>query len=112
MDDTAPAAVTHAPSGGSGTNIAGAAMRIAGGRSTGSAAGGSVVFATSPAGSAGSSENALVDQVTINSNGVLLVKRSTTAAEPPYVLGGLYFNTTFNKLRIGGASGWETITSV
>jgi hypothetical protein len=24
----------------------------------------------------------------------------------------MYFDTTLNKLRIGGATGWETVTSV
>jgi hypothetical protein len=26
--------------------------------------------------------------------------------------GGIYFDTTLNKLRVGGATAWETITSV
>lgn len=30
---------------------------------------------------------------------------------PTYVKGGIYFNTTDNKLMIGGVGGWETITS-
>lgn len=36
----------------------------------------------------------------------------TTGTEPAYVKGASYFNTTLNKLRIGGASAWETVTSV
>lgn len=36
----------------------------------------------------------------------------TTALAPPYVKGAIYFDTTLNKLRVGGASGWETVTSV
>ena len=31
---------------------------------------------------------------------------------PPYVEGLVYYDTTLHKLRVGGASGWETITSV
>jgi len=34
------------------------------------------------------------------------------ASAPTYVKGDMYFDTTLNKLCIGGASGWETITSV
>ena len=36
----------------------------------------------------------------------------TTGAAPTYVKGASYFDTTLNKLRIGGASAWETVTSV
>ena len=31
---------------------------------------------------------------------------------PSYVKGAIYFDTTLNKLRVGGAAGWETITSI
>ena len=34
------------------------------------------------------------------------------ASAPSYVKGGMYFDTTLNKLRIGGATAWETVTSV
>lgn len=37
--------------------------------------------------------------------------QATTVGAPAYVRGGVYFDTTLNKLRIGGASGWETVTS-
>ena len=30
---------------------------------------------------------------------------------PPYAKGAMYFDTTLNKLRIGGATGWETVQS-
>jgi hypothetical protein len=51
-------------------------------------------------------------KITVQPNGVLLPVQATTAAAPTYVLGGMYFDTTLNKLRIGGASAWETVTSV
>lgn len=35
-----------------------------------------------------------------------------TADAPPYEKGAAYFDTTLNKVRIGGATGWESITSV
>lgn len=35
-----------------------------------------------------------------------------TASAPAYVKGGMYFDTTLSKLRVGGSAGWETVTSV
>lgn len=43
---------------------------------------------------------------------VFMPKQATTAGAPAYVLGGMYFDTTLNKLRIGGATAWETVTSI
>lgn len=34
------------------------------------------------------------------------------ATAPTYAKGAMYFDTTLNKLRIGGATAWETITSI
>lgn len=34
-----------------------------------------------------------------------------TAGAPAYQKGAIYFDTTLNKLRVGGATAWETITS-
>lgn len=48
----------------------------------------------------------------IVSNGIIKPRMSTTALAPPYEKGAIYFDTTLNKLRIGGATNWETITSV
>jgi hypothetical protein len=53
----------------SGTDIAGAAMLIWGGRSTGSAAGGPITFSTSPAGTTGTSTNAATERMRIDSSG-------------------------------------------
>ena len=60
-------------------------------------------------------------QETQNSAGTILTKTSgvgvffplqaATASAPAYVKGGLYFDLTLNKLMVGGASGWETVTS-
>lgn len=33
------------------------------------------------------------------------------SSAPPYKKGAVYFDTTLNKLRVGGATGWETVTS-
>jgi hypothetical protein len=44
--------------------------------------------------------------------GVYLPFQAPTASAPTYVKGGVYFDNTLNKLRIGGATGWETVTSI
>lgn len=38
-------------------------------------------------------------------------EQHATVGAPSYVKGALYFDTTLNKLRVGGASAWETVTS-
>ena len=48
----------------------------------------------------------------VGANGVIYPVQAPTASAPSYVKGGIYFDTTLNKLRIGGASGWETVTSI
>ncbi|CAB4160659.1 hypothetical protein UFOVP774_10 [uncultured Caudovirales phage] len=45
-------------------------------------------------------------------SGTISPQQATTAGAPAYVKGAIYFDTTLNKLRVGGATGWETITSV
>jgi len=44
--------------------------------------------------------------------GTISPQSATTASAPAYVKGAIYFDTTLNKLCVGGASAWETITSV
>lgn len=48
----------------------------------------------------------------IAADGTYLPVQAPTASAPTYVKGAMYFDTTLNKLRIGGAAGWETVTSV
>ena len=48
----------------------------------------------------------------ITTTGLLKPQQATTAAAPAYVKGAIYFDTTLNKLRVGGATAWETITSI
>lgn len=38
----------------------------------------------------------------------VLLAGAPTASAAAYIKGGLYFDTTLNKLRIGGATAWET----
>lgn len=59
VTDPTPSGVVLNATGGSGANVAGASFTLAGGKSTGSAKGGDLLFQTSPAGGAGSGLNAL-----------------------------------------------------
>jgi hypothetical protein len=43
--------------------------------------------------------------------GVFFPEQQATGSAPAYAKGGVYFDTTLNKLRVGGASAWETVTS-
>jgi len=45
-------------------------------------------------------------------DGVILPQQHATIGAPTYQKGAIYFDTTLNKLRVGGATGWETITSL
>ena len=49
-----------------------------------------------------------------NSNSAYAIPSYPTAKAPTWSAGsgGVYFDTTLNKLRIAGVSGWETVTSV
>jgi hypothetical protein len=49
---------------------------------------------------------------TITFADVILPPQAVTASAPAYVKGGMYFDTTLNKMRIGGATAWETLNSV
>lgn len=43
---------------------------------------------------------------------ILYPLQAATASAPTYIKGAVYFDTTLNKLRVGGATAWETVTSV
>ena len=49
---------------------------------------------------------------TITASGLITPQQATTAGAPAYVKGVIYFDTTLNKMRVGGATAWETITSI
>ena len=55
----------------------------------------------------------MADSTGVSFNGSLPIfpPQATTASAPAYARGGMYFDLTLNKLRIGGATGWETVTS-
>lgn len=83
---------------GSGTNIVGGALRIAGGRSTGNALGGSVTIATSPSGGSGSSLNTATDRFIVKSLGQVNLVPIT--GDPATLADGdLWYNVTTNKFR-------------
>ena len=48
----------------------------------------------------------------LNVSGLIFPQQAATASAPSYVKGAIYFDTTLNKLRVGGATAWETITSI
>jgi hypothetical protein len=56
-----------------------------------------------------SATNGSTEVFSVAQNGVVFPV--ALSAAPSYVKGGLYFDTTLNKLRVGGASAWETVTS-
>lgn len=47
----------------------------------------------------------------VNAYGVFFPEQAPTVSAPAYVKGGLYYDTTLNKLRVGGATAWETVSS-
>lgn len=72
ITDATPTAYTINGTGGLGSNIVGGAINIAGGKGTGTGVGGSIFFKTAPAGSTGSSLNALVEYVSIDADGRII----------------------------------------
>jgi len=63
---------------GSGSNVAGGGLKIAAGRGTGNANGGSLTLQTSPPGSSGSTVQALVDRIIVDRAGVTEVRDAST----------------------------------
>jgi len=55
------------------------------------------------------------EAVDVNGNiklsGILILGQYTTATRPAYVKGSQFFDTTINKMVIGGATAWEEVTS-
>jgi len=75
VTDASPSGTTLNATGGEGTDIAGAAITIAGGKGTGSAAGGSILFKTSDAGSTGTTLQSLTTKLTLAASGKLTTTR-------------------------------------
>lgn len=94
VTNASPVATAINATGGTGANVSGAALTIAGGICTGNATGGQIAFKTSPTGTAGSSQNALVTRMVINYDGGVHV--AMTATPGPASLSGY--------LRIGAST--------
>ncbi len=47
----------------------------------------------------------------VSAAGTIAFGQFTNGTEPAYAPGLSYYNTTIGKLKIGGASAWETVTS-
>lgn len=70
VTNASPLGFTIQATSGSGTNIPGASVSIAGGQGTGSGTGGGIVFQTSAAGASGTTLRSLVDRLTIDTTGL------------------------------------------
>jgi trimeric autotransporter adhesin len=94
--------------GGSGSNNAGADLKLAGGKGTGTGLGGAIIFQVAPAGSTGSSANALAEAAQISPLGVLTFPSTITA-------GGTTGDQTINKVsgtvNIAAAGTTVTVTN-
>jgi hypothetical protein len=67
--DASPANGVFSATGGTGTDIAGASLTIRGGASTGSGAGGAIIFSTAAAGAAGTTVRSATERMRIDSAG-------------------------------------------
>lgn len=90
-----PYAFTFNATGGEGTDNPGADLKIAGGKGTGAANGGKIIFQTAPAGPAGTTLNTLVDRVTITSDGNVAI-----GASAPTAILDVTGTTGYNQLRV------------
>ena len=85
------------------TDIAGAAWTIAGSQGTGTGAGGSIIFQTAPAGSTGSTQNALATVLTLNSSGQTVVGVGAVALPSVVFSGNLVtglYQTAANRIDV------------
>jgi hypothetical protein len=85
---------------GSGTNIAGAELRLQGGQGTGTGAGGALTFYTSAAGSSGSSTNNALERMRIVSNGNVGIGTTNTTARF-----NIQASANFETPTLGAATG-------
>jgi hypothetical protein len=92
---TAPYSVTLNSSAGSGTNIAGAAFTIAGGKGTGNAAGGNIIFQTSTKLGSGTTLQTLATRLTISGGAATTGASTATWAD---ALDFVFGSTTGTKI--------------
>jgi len=107
MDGNAPVNQTFKGCDGTGDNVAGASLTLAGGRGTGTGAGGKLVFKTAPAGSSGTTANALAAAMEIDGARVIGIKNTTAAPEGNPSAGG-YLYVEDGALKFKGSGGTVT----
>jgi hypothetical protein len=128
VDSASPSAGVVSATGGLGTNIAGASLTIRGGESTGSGAGGPIIFSTAAAGASGATIRSATERARITSTGNVVaggsVALATTATDgflyvptcagtptgvPTAITGmaPIVVNTTNNKLYFYSGGAWR-----
>jgi hypothetical protein len=103
IEAPSPIGYTINGSGASGTDIAGAAMMLAGGKGTGTGVGGSLIFQTAKAGTTGATLNPLLTRLAVDQDGRIEWTGITTANAPAVSAasnGAIFFDSTLNKFRV------------
>ena len=107
-----PTAYTINGTGGSGSNVVGADIQIAGGKGTGNAAGGSILFQTSDAGSTGTTLQTLTTKLTLTTDGRLYGSAlhnnagSVTGTTNQYIASGTYTPTLTNVTNVSASTAY------
>lgn len=111
ITNTAPSTFTLNATGGSGTDIAGANLLFAGGKATGAASGGDILFQTSDAGVSSSTAQSLTTKLTVKANGNVGIG-TTTPNETLHVMGNVRFGQGINSFttinQLGGITAGDT----
>ena len=105
VDDTSPQALTFGSSNSSGSNVAGADLRLRAGASTGSGQPGRVIIAAATPGAAGSTHNSTVDVVTIDGRGFLNIRETTSASVPTPAAGSVNLFFEGGSIKFRNSSG-------
>lgn len=105
VDDTSPNALTYSSSNASGTNVAGADLRLRAGTSTGSGQPGQVILAAAAPGSSGTTHNATVDWVALDGRGFLNIKETAAASVPTPAAGSINLFVEGGALKFRDSSG-------
>jgi hypothetical protein len=117
VTSTGPQSFSFNATGGKGTNVPGADLILAGGKSTGSANSGKIFFNTASSGAAGTNQNALVNRMVIDSGG----RVGIGASNPGAVVtdgNGILLQVTrpsgwnYIKVKAGDEAGLQFETSV
>ena len=102
-----PSAITYNSTGGSGTNIAGAAFTIAGGKGTGTGAGGNIIFQTSTTLGSGTTLQSLVSRLTISGGAVTTDASTATWCDAINFVFGSTTGTKFGTATSQKLSFWN-----